>query len=112
MTAIKAKEGLSARLKELRRLKGYSQDKLEEVSGVNRNTIAKLETKPAYRQDQEIIATLAKHLSSTFNYLMYGITDVDTFSVDARAIAIRIDRISDNKKKARLVKIMLSLFEL
>lgn len=88
------------RLKQLRARKDISQYALADNSGINRDTIAKLESRNAPNHpDPETIATLAKHVGSTYIFLMHGIVDADSFDVDIRSIAIRLQSMSEERKE-------------
>ena len=111
MTSITT-DGLKERLKTLRKSRKLSQDALEALSGVNRNTIAKIETQPSRHPSPDSIAALALHLGSTYEYLMYGITAVDHFSPSARALLIRIDNIKNEDKKRKMIALCNGILDL
>lgn len=92
----------AVRLRTLRKNKKLSQWALSDLSGVPRDTIAKIETKGSKNPDPATIASLALHIGSTFEYLMFGAESVDKFSVEARAFAIRVDRLSPERRQKTL----------
>lgn len=87
------------RLKSLRAHKKLSQYALSDLSGVPRDTIAKIETKGSINPNKESIRKLALCLGSTFEYLMHGTEPGDKFDPEIRLIALRLQRIPESKRE-------------
>lgn len=107
----KSVQALAERLKSLRASKKISQDKLSELSGVQRNTIAKIEAGSILRPHPDAIESIAVHVGSTFEFLCFGIDAVDKFDADVRAIAIKIQQLPESKRK-KLLPILNSIIDI
>ena len=103
-------QALAARLKSLRAKKKISQDKLAELSGIPRNTIAKIETGGILRPHPDTITALALHVGSTFDFLSLGVVAVDRFDDDVRSAAIAMQRLpfDDRKDQAKILSLVSS----
>lgn len=60
------------RLKEIREEKGISQEKLEELSGISRQTISAIENNDDYQAKVGTLMALAKALETTVDNLFFA----------------------------------------
>ena len=60
------------RLKEIREEKGFTQEKLEELSGVSRQTISAIENNPEYQAKSGTLLALAKAMGTTVDKLFFA----------------------------------------
>ena len=60
------------RLREIREEKGITQEKLEELSGVSRQTISAIENNDEYQAKVGTLMALARALETTVDNLFFG----------------------------------------
>ena len=60
------------KLKEIREEKGISQEKLEEMSGISRQTISAIENNDEYQAKVGTLMALAKALGTTVDNLFFA----------------------------------------
>jgi transcriptional regulator with XRE-family HTH domain len=60
------------RLKEIREEKGFTQEKLEELSGVSRQTISAIENNPDYQAKSGTLLALAKAMGTTVDKIFFA----------------------------------------
>ena len=92
-------ETVGDRIKSLRKSKLMTQDTLEELSGVQRTTIIKVERNQTVNTKDEFIRAMARPLGSTFEYLKYGIQDPLFLDVDVRTFAMQLQKMPIGKRE-------------
>lgn len=60
------------RLKEIREEKGLTQEKLEELSGVSRQTISAIENNPEYQPKSGTLLALANAMETTVDSIFFA----------------------------------------
>lgn len=60
------------RLKEIREEKGMTQERLEEISGVSRQTISAIENNPEYQAKSGTLLALAKAMGTTVDKIFFA----------------------------------------
>lgn len=63
---------MGCRLKEIREEKGITQEKLEELSGVSRQTISAIENNPEYQAKSGTLLALAKAMDTTVDRIFFA----------------------------------------
>ena len=96
---INTTETLATRLKTARKARGYSQDKLEELSGVNRNYIAKIECGNVANPAEKYIKDLARVVKVSAEFLTHGIINTDTIEFEDRRILMRLKRLPEHRRQ-------------
>ena len=60
------------RLKEIREEKGFTQEELEKLSGVSRQTISAIENNPDYQAKSGTLLALAKAMETTVDKIFFA----------------------------------------
>ena len=60
------------RLKEIREEKGFTQEELEKLSGVSRQTISAIENNPNYQAKSGTLLALAKAMETTVDKIFFA----------------------------------------
>lgn len=93
-------QSFAYRLKFARSAKNLSQDKLAELSGVNRSNIVAFECGNVITTSSGNINNLARHIGLTPEFLEHGVINGESLDVEIRQIAIQLQKMrkSDRKK--------------
>lgn len=91
--------GFSQRLKQLRKLRGFSQEKLKNLANISVSNISRYED-GAIQPSVEKVILLAKVLDTSVEYLMNGIENEDNLDVEVFEMAKKIQKLSKEDKKA------------
>ena len=105
-------QNVGTRLRAMRLKKKLTQDQLEAMSGVPRSTIVKIELNgETITPRPQTIRAIAKHVGATYEYLMYGVVDVDKFHSEVRAMAIKVNQLSPDRrnKTLEIINLMLNI---
>lgn len=104
-------ETIADRLKSARKAKGLTQFQLEDLSGVNRSNIVAIELGKIIHPSPDFIKAMASHLGVTPEFLMYGISEPDKFNIEVRAIALRLQKLPEAKRK-KLLPVLNSVIDI
>jgi len=100
-----------ARLRQSRIAKNITQTELSKLSGVSRVSILALELGRNQSTSDKNIIALAKHIGCTFEFLKFGIAKSDAFDPDVRDLALRLSKISQDRR-SKLVTALNAVIDL